>query len=69
MLIHQRTHHVKRIAANYLRLFEKLLHEIDLQAVERVVECLKLASHRRSTVYIAGNGGSAATASHWVKKR
>jgi D-sedoheptulose 7-phosphate isomerase len=64
--MHQQTHHVKRIATGYLRLFEKLLHEIDLQAVERVVQCLKLASDRRSTVYIAGNGGSAATASHWL---
>ena len=66
MLIHQRTHHVKRIATDYLRLFEKLLHEIDLHAVERVVQRLQVASERSSTVYLAGNGGSASTASHWI---
>jgi D-sedoheptulose 7-phosphate isomerase len=66
MLIHQRTHHVKRTVTGYLRVFEKLLREIDLQAVERVVQRLQVASERGAMVYIAGNGGSAATASHWV---
>jgi D-sedoheptulose 7-phosphate isomerase len=66
MLIPQRTDHVKRTVTGYLRVFEKLLHEIDLESVSRVVQRLQIACERGAMVYIAGNGGSAATASHWV---
>jgi D-sedoheptulose 7-phosphate isomerase len=56
----------KRIAANYLSAFSELLQEIDLEAVERVVELLRRVRDADRTVYVAGNGGSAATASHWA---
>jgi D-sedoheptulose 7-phosphate isomerase len=56
----------KRAAADYLRAFGNVLDHVDLDAVERVVQVLNGARHRGATVYIAGNGGSAATASHWV---
>ena len=57
---------VKQIATEYLGNFEALLHNIDLTSVERIVQRLRLARDTGATIYIAGNGGSAATASHWV---
>jgi D-sedoheptulose 7-phosphate isomerase len=56
----------KRLAAHYLQAFEMLLHRIDLDAIDRIVQCLRATRDRGATIYVAGNGGSAATASHWV---
>jgi len=56
----------KEIAAEYLRHFRALLDCIDLAAVERVVEYLRRTRDADGTVYVAGNGGSASTASHWT---
>jgi D-sedoheptulose 7-phosphate isomerase len=57
---------VKKIATDYLAAFEELLRRMDLDSIDRVVQRLNSARERESTIYIAGNGGSAATASHWV---
>jgi D-sedoheptulose 7-phosphate isomerase len=57
---------VKSVAADYLRDFAAILQGIDLDAVERVVDRLRAARDADGTVYVAGNGGSAATASHWA---
>jgi D-sedoheptulose 7-phosphate isomerase len=54
------------VAATNLDALHKLLDAIDVDAVERLVERLRLAREQRATVFVAGNGGSAATASHWV---
>jgi len=54
------------IAAEYLREFEEVLGKVDLSAVQRVVEHLRTVRDADGTVYVAGNGGSAATASHWA---
>jgi D-sedoheptulose 7-phosphate isomerase len=55
-----------KIAADYLRAFQRILQQVDLQALDRIVEQLRAARDRGATIYIAGNGGSAASASHWV---
>ena len=57
---------VKLIATNYLQTFELLLHQIDMNALERIVQHLRNARDSGATIYVAGNGGSAATASHWA---
>jgi D-sedoheptulose 7-phosphate isomerase len=54
------------IAATYFDSLRKILDAIDLDAVERVVRTLRQVRDRAGTVYVAGNGGSAATATHWV---
>ena len=41
-----------------------MLGQVDLDAVERVVDHLRTARDADGTIYVAGNGGSAATASH-----
>jgi D-sedoheptulose 7-phosphate isomerase len=57
---------VRQIATDYLETFTAILHQIDLHAVERVIQRLRVARDNEAMIYIAGNGGSAATASHWV---
>ena len=57
---------VKQIVAGYLRAFARLLEQIDIDAVEQIVQRLQAACESGAMIYIAGNGGSAATASHWV---
>lgn len=56
----------KVLAVNFLRDFEQLLQQVNVDAIDRVYQILRGARDRGATVYIAGNGGSAATAAHWV---
>jgi D-sedoheptulose 7-phosphate isomerase len=53
-------------AREYLRDLQRLLDEVDLASVGRVFQLLREGRDRRATLFVAGNGGSAATASHWV---
>ena len=57
---------VKSFADVYIGQFQSLCGAIDLDAVARVTESLAAAREARATIFIAGNGGSAATASHWA---
>jgi D-sedoheptulose 7-phosphate isomerase len=56
----------KQVANHYLTAFELLLRLVDVDAIARIVKYFQDVRERRATIYIAGNGGSAATASHWV---
>lgn len=56
----------KRIVTDYLKSFEVLLRQVDLDEIDGIVLRLMAARESGATIYIAGNGGSAATASHWV---
>lgn len=53
-------------ARDYVRQLNEILQQIDFEAVNRVFQQLRAARDRGSRIFIAGNGGSAATASHWV---
>jgi D-sedoheptulose 7-phosphate isomerase len=66
MATHGEISQTKQVTIEYVRAFESLLHQIDTEAIGRVVQYLRTAGDRGATIYIAGNGGSAATASHWV---
>lgn len=57
---------VREVAKAYLDALAGLLDLLDLEAVESVVACLRRARDEAGTVFLAGNGGSAATASHWA---
>lgn len=57
---------MREIITNYLDSLKKAISEIDIAAVENLIAILKNAKDRNSTVYIMGNGGSSATASHFV---
>lgn len=56
----------ERIAVDYLSTFRQLLGRVDVEAVARAVERLRIARDQGSTVFVAGNGGSAATSAHLV---
>jgi len=56
----------KQITVDYVHAFEVLLQQIDPDAIGRIAQYLRNAGDRGATIYVAGNGGSAALASHWV---
>jgi len=58
------TSSTQRTVSEYLATFQQLVDGIDRDAVEVAVDRLRIARDRGATVYIAGNGGSAATATH-----
>jgi D-sedoheptulose 7-phosphate isomerase len=60
------TSRTREIASHYLEAFGALLRQVEVDAIERIVQRLRTARDRGAMIYIAGNGGSAATASHWV---
>src|SRR3989338_2136781 len=51
----------------YFDYLQKLISAIDTESVQRVVDCLLEARRNDKTIYFAGNGGSAATASHFAQ--
>lgn len=56
----------KVIAREYLDEFTQMLDRVGLDDIERFVDHLRVARDADGTVYVAGNGGSASTASHWA---
>lgn len=52
------------MAASYLDRVRAALDGIDLQAVSKAAQLLVTARHANALVLVAGNGGSASTASH-----
>ena len=54
------------ITSVYVRRLQEALSQVDQDALFRVHARLCAARDGGHTVYIAGNGGSAATASHWA---
>jgi D-sedoheptulose 7-phosphate isomerase len=53
-------------AGAYLEYLSSVLQEIDTRAIGRFIQTLLDARERGATVYFIGNGGSAATASHFA---
>jgi D-sedoheptulose 7-phosphate isomerase len=56
----------RRLSAIFVDEFMDVLRHIDLDELERVFQILRAARERGAMIYLAGNGGSAATASHWA---
>lgn len=54
----------KVVIRQYLSAFDDIVRALDVDALMRVVERLRRARDAYRSVFIAGNGGSAATASH-----
>jgi len=55
---------IKQFAKGYLNYLSQLLKQLDTDAIAAFVEELESARRQHKTIFIAGNGGSAATASH-----
>jgi D-sedoheptulose 7-phosphate isomerase len=56
----------RSLSSGYLADLQEILSNLDLGALIRIVHRLRVARDAGRTVFVAGNGGSAATASHWV---
>jgi D-sedoheptulose 7-phosphate isomerase len=56
----------RALATGYLADLTAQLERLDVDSLMRIVERLRVARDAGATVFTAGNGGSAATASHWV---
>jgi D-sedoheptulose 7-phosphate isomerase len=57
---------VEQMFAEYRQAFSGFLDRPFVDPVGRIVRLLADVRERGGTIYVAGNGGSAATASHWV---
>lgn len=55
-----------RLFRRYAHRLTAALDTVDDRDFEAVARCLARARGERATIFVAGNGGSAATASHWV---
>jgi len=56
----------RMVVSRYLKEFAELIRVIDMDSVGRLAQHLSAARDRGATIFIVGNGGSAAIASHWV---
>jgi D-sedoheptulose 7-phosphate isomerase len=56
----------KQILNDYLQRMSTCLEPAFLERLDRVIRLLVDARDLKATIYIAGNGGSASTSSHWV---
>lgn len=55
---------IKEFIQEYTSNLTRLIENIDINAIEKIINKLEDAAKKRSKIYILGNGGSAATASH-----
>jgi D-sedoheptulose 7-phosphate isomerase len=60
------TENAAEFARQYLKYLETVLQRIDCDAISRFINILLDARKRGAAVFFAGNGGSAATASHFA---
>ncbi|WP_144626642.1 SIS domain-containing protein [Campylobacter coli] len=57
---------IKSFTKEYILKLSQLLSEIDENVVADIVDLFERVAKNKKTIYIIGNGGSAATASHWA---
>jgi D-sedoheptulose 7-phosphate isomerase len=58
---------VEEYVRKYQRYLKELLDKVDSRRVHQVIECFLRARANDKMIYFAGNGGSAATASHFAQ--
>lgn len=57
---------IKEFSENYITTLISLLQQIDKNAISEIIDLVELTIEKKSKIYILGNGGSSATASHMV---
>lgn len=57
---------IKDFVKEYTENLKRLLDNIDADAIAEIIEVLEKAQKNKGDIYVMGNGGSAATASHMV---
>lgn len=53
-------------AKDYIKGLKDVLDRIPLGPIDEIVQAIELAQHERRQIFVIGNGGSAATASHMM---
>ena len=64
--IYSSSNSIKDYSRSYLEYLASVLNNISLTDIEKFVEVLLEARERESSIFFIGNGGSAATASHFA---
>ncbi len=62
--LYKESKNAQDFAVKYLDYLSGLLHKLDTKAIAAFIEEIEAARQKNQTVFIIGNGGSAATASH-----
>lgn len=57
---------IKKFVVEYIEKLKHLLDQVDPYIIEQIVEAVEESLVNKSRIYILGNGGSSATASHMV---
>lgn len=57
---------MQRFLENYTITLSSLLKNIDIASIELIIEALETTTKQNSKIFVLGNGGSSATASHMV---
>jgi len=57
---------MKTFLQGYINRLQQLLDAVDISTIEAIIEALETTLKLQGKIYIIGNGGSAATASHMV---
>ena len=60
------TSDIRKFASDYLSYLNEVLSSIDVKEIEKFVSTLLDARERGATIFFIGNGGSAATSSHFA---
>ncbi|WP_233750462.1 SIS domain-containing protein [Halarcobacter anaerophilus] len=55
---------MKNFITNYINNLTNILQQLDITSIEEILLNIEKAHKKNSKIYIIGNGGSAATASH-----
>ena len=63
--LYERHHDAAGFARGYFEYLSRVFERVDCRAVERFIEVLEAARAEGRTVFFCGNGGSAATSSHF----
>ena len=57
---------LKEFGVDYIKRLKNILDNLDYDVIERIIDRFEQTVHKKSRIFILGNGGSAATASHMV---
>lgn len=57
---------IHEFTKDYIQRLTWLLEAINIEVIASIVDAFEMATANYATIYMLGNGGSAATASHWA---
>ena len=57
---------VPSVISTHIKDVNRVLMQVEVCAIQRVADIFRDVRDRGSFIYVAGNGGSSSTASHWV---